>query len=411
MKIVDITAKEIADSRKNPTLSVTVVCEDGSKGTFEVPSGASTGDTEACELRDGPEPYAHVRTAMDNVMGEIKVALLGRDVYDQKTIDDTMIALDGTPQKSRLGGNSLIGVSVAACKAAAQSQKRELFQYLRYLTLVPASHKKSPYLFMNLVNGGKHAKSALAFQEYMVVPHTENIQEAYDMGIKIMHLVDQIITERYGAEMLKIGDEGGVALDVSNVEIPMQILTEIRDTHQFPAPFSIALDIAATSFFNNGLYQVGDESLDTETFRTRLQGYAELYNLLSIEDPFEEHDEASFRHLHRELPKLKVVGDDLTTTNADRIKAAVHTDSINAVIIKPNQVGTVSETLSAIATARSFNVECIVSHRSGETHDTFIADLAYAFGTFGIKVGAPRRPERLKKIERLIDISKMPATL
>ena len=405
MKITDITAQEIKDSRTNPTLSVTVICEDGSQGTFDVPSGASTGATEACELRDGPESYAHVQHAIDHVTGEIKTALVGREVTNQRDLDETMLALDGTPQKSRLGGNAIIGVSVAACKAAAKSEQKELFSYLKYLSLIPVSHHTAPYLFMNLVNGGKHAKSALAFQEYMIVPQTENLQDAYDIGLEVMHLVDQTIIERYGQEKFVVGDEGGVALDVPNVEVPLQILSEIRDSHLFKAPFSIALDIAATSFFANGLYQLGDESIDKEAFSTKLVKFAADYKLISIEDPFEETDSASFHLLKEQLPNVKIVGDDLTTTNATRIKDAIASDSISAVIIKPNQVGTVTETLDAMLMAREKGIDCIVSHRSGETHDTFIADLAFAFGTFGIKVGAPRKPERLAKIERLIQLS------
>lgn len=411
MKIVDITAKEIADSRKNPTLSVTVHCEDGSAGTFDVPSGASTGATEACELRDGPEPFAHVRNAIEHVTGEIKQALLGMDVKEQKSIDEKMIAVDGTPNKSRLGGNALIGVSVATCKAAAATEKQELFMYLRYLELVPPSHKIAPYLFMNLINGGKHAKSSLAFQEYMIVPHTESVEDAYSVGLEAMALVDKMIIDRYGAESFVIGDEGGVALDVPNVELPLQILTEVRDSHTFKAPFTIALDIAATSFFSNGLYHVDEESLDTKALSERLLKYAQLYNISSIEDPFEENNASSFKDLMREIPHTLIVGDDLTTTNAGRIQAAAHNKSISAVIIKPNQVGTVTETIAAIAAARLAGIECIVSHRSGETNDSFIADLAFAFGVYGIKVGAPRKPERLAKIERLVALSKMKQTI
>ena len=402
MKIARITAEEITDSRNNPTLNVTVVCEDGSAGSFAVPSGASTGKTEAYELRDGGQPHGHMTTAIHNITTEISGALVGKEVGNQKELDDIMIKLDGTENKSRLGGNSLIGVSVAACAAAAKAKRVEVFQHLRSLADIPRSHDRAPFLYMNLVNGGKHAATKLAFQEYMVVPKTESPWEALSIGREAMDQVDERITAEYGADKLVIGDEGGVALDVDDVEVPLKILSSIREGLGVRGAFDLAMDVAASSFFANGKYRAGGSVLSTEELSAMFSTYASAYGLISIEDPFDETDFTSFAALKTALPQTIIVGDDLTTTNVHRVQAAVEAGSIGAVIIKPNQIGTVSETLETMAFARAHEVHCIVSHRSGETMDTFIADLAYAFGVFGIKVGAPRAKERMAKIDRLI---------
>jgi len=405
MKITHIKAEEMLDSRNNPTLSVTVACEDGSSGTFAVPSGASTGATEALELRDGGEAHGHMTTAIKNIETEIRAALVGSDANDQAGLDAKMLELDGTPNKSRLGGNALIGVSVAACRAAAASKKVQPYEHLRSLIQMVASHEKAPFLYMNLINGGKHANTRLAFQEYMIVPETESPKEALALGLEVMRLVDERVTAEYGPEKLVIGDEGGVALDVDDVETPLRVLSDAKAALGTRGTFRFALDIAASSFFKDGAYSVGGNALTPEALADRVGALAVAYDLLSVEDPFEENDFASFARLKAKMSATKVVGDDLTTTNVERLQRAIHAESIGAVVIKPNQVGTVSETLDAMALAREHGIDCIVSHRSGETVDSFISDLAFAFGVFGQKTGAPRTKERMVKIERLIELT------
>ncbi len=405
MKITLVTAEEIRDSRGNPTVRATVLCEDGSTGSFAVPSGASTGTAEAVELRDSAARGAHVSLALERITTEINGALTGVEVADQKKIDALLLALDGTENKSRLGGNSMIGVSAAACRAAAASRGVELYAYLRTLADIAPSHETAPFLYMNLINGGAHAATRLAFQEYMIVPQTESPREALALGSEVLRRVEEYSASRYSPAARTVGDEGGIALDVEDTEIPLKILSEIRDALPKQDSFRIALDIAASSFFRDGSYRIGERALSSEELGERLAAYAAAYGLLSIEDPFEETDFVSFARLQAALPATKIVGDDLTTTNARRVQKAIDEQSIEAVIIKPNQIGTVSETLETMALARKHSVDCIVSHRSGETMDAFIADLAFAFGTFGIKVGAPRAKERMVKIERLIELA------
>lgn len=407
MKITRVTASEIRDSRNRPTLAVRVLCEDGSEGTFSVPSGASTGRHEAHELRDGPTSQSHVSHAIDNVTKGINTALSGIEVTDQKKIDTTLTELDGTSDKSRLGGNALIGVSIANAKAAARTTHLELYEYLRTLARISPSRQGAPLLYMNVINGGKHAKSRLAFQEYMIVPQTETLEESLGLGVQVLQSVEQNISERYGKSACVIGDEGGVALDVKDPEVPLQILHAVKQNFGERGNFRLALDIAGSSLFINSFYQIGGRALSKDALMERLVRYASTYDLLSIEDPFEEEDFASFRELKSRIPRTTIVGDDLTTTNSKRVGQAINENSIGAVIIKPNQIGTLSETLETMSLAREHRIDCIVSHRSGETTDTFIADLAFAFGVFGIKVGAPRTRERLSKIERLIEIESL----
>lgn len=405
MKITLVTAEEIRDSRGNPTVRAIVLCEDGSTGSFAVPSGASTGTAEAVELRDSAERGAHVSLAIERITTEMNAALAGIEVTDQGKIDALLLELDGTENKSRLGGNSMIGVSVAACRAAAASRGVELYAYLRTLADIAPSHETAPFLYMNLINGGAHAATRLAFQEYMIVPQTESPREALALGTEVLRRLEEYSAAQYSPAARTIGDEGGIALDVEDIETPLKILDEIRGTLPKQGSFRIALDIAASSFFKDGSYRIGEHALSSEELGGRLAAYAAAYDLLSIEDPFEENDFASFAKLQTALPATKIVGDDLTTTNARRVQKAIDERSIEAVIIKPNQIGTVSETLETMALARKHAIDCIVSHRSGETMDAFIADLAFAFKTFGIKAGAPRAKERMAKITRLIELA------
>lgn len=398
-KITKILAEEIKDSRGNPTLKVTVFCEDKSD-SFSVPSGASTGAHEAHELRD--EDGRGVKNAIDKVNNIISPVLIGQDILNQKEIDRIMIELDGTPNKDNLGGNSMIGVSIACAKVASKVSGVEVFEHLRTLAEIKPS-RKAPYLYMNLINGGKHAKNNLAFQEYHIVPDTENVEEAVEIGIKIQNSLKEIIIKNLGEESVVFGDEGGFAPKISDIRKPLEYLSEAIKENNLEGKVRLALDVASTSFYENNLYKIDGKDIGKDELLNIYNSLIKEFNLLSIEDPFYEEGFESFRKL-RENNNIKVVGDDLTVTNKVLLKEAIEKGSINAMIIKPNQIGTLSETLETMQLARENDVKLIVSHRSGETDDDFIADLAYAFNCFGLKSGAPTKPERMVKYKRLIKI-------
>lgn len=403
-KITDIKAEQILDSRKNPTLKVSVFTDD-SIGVFEVPSGASTGKYEACELRDNDSGKGPVQDAIKQIEGIIKPALIGISVLEQNTIDKIMIDLDGTPQKTKLGGNSMIGVSIACAKAAAQEEKVEIYEYLKSITSIKPSREK-PLLYFNLINGGKHAKSDLAFQEYHIVPQVESIEESVKICREIQTKLDELILEKFG-KILPKGDEGGVALPTEDIELPLSLLKEAVNNLNYNDKIMFALDVAASSFYDHdkGIYKFENREWATRDMIELYKKITAEYKMVSIEDPLDEEDFEGFALLQKTIPDIKIVGDDLTVTNKTRLKMAIDKKSIEAIIIKPNQIGTLSETIETIKMARDNNIDCIVSHRSGETMDTFISDLVYAFGCFGIKAGALGPKERDVKYERLISIT------
>ncbi len=398
-KISDIKAEEIKDSRGNPTLKVSVSVE-GISDSFSVPSGASTGAHEAHVLE--------TKEAIKKVNNIIAPALIGKDVLNQKEIDQIMIKLDGTPNKDNLGGNSMIGVSIACAKVAAKVSNIEVFEYLRTLAKIKLS-RKVPYLYMNLINGGEHANNDLVFQEYHIVPDTEDISEAVEIGIKIQNTLKEIINRELGAESIVLGDEGGFAPKISDIRKQLLFLTEALKQNYLLEKVFLSLDVASSSFYNvdKGFYTVDGKNISKEELTNIYNSLIKEFNLFSIEDPFDEEDFEGFKELKDFNSKLIVVGDDLTVTNKILLKQAIEKGSINAMIIKPNQIGTLSETLETMQLARKNNIELIVSHRSGETDDDFIADLAYAFGCFGLKAGAPEKPERKVKYDRLIKIFKI----
>lgn len=400
MKITKIDAIQILDSRGNPTLSVRVFSGEDF-GEFAVPSGASTGSFEAVEKRDGDKSYFRGLSVLKTieVISQIEGELVGINVEDQQKIDQTLKKLDGTKNKTRLGGNALIGVSIASSKLAAKLLKQPLFEYLRTLNNIKPS-QKVPYLFMNLINGGKHAQSKLAFQEYMIVPLSESVDEALNSGTLILNDLKKLIVQKLGPQSANIGDEGGFVLDTSDVKMPLILLQEVIDKNNLTDKVKLALDVAASSFFEDGKYLLGDKQLTPNQLLKEYFSLIKQFPVISIEDPFFEDDFDSFTALHADFDGL-VVGDDLTVTSLERLKQALDQKSINAIIIKPNQIGTLTETLDTMRTARDNNIECIISHRSGETTDDFIADLSYAFGCFGLKSGAPQRGERVAKYNRL----------
>ncbi|HAU07936.1 MAG: Enolase [Candidatus Yanofskybacteria bacterium GW2011_GWF1_44_227] len=402
-KIKSISAEKILDSRGNATVSVTVEATGGS-GSFSVPSGASTGTFEANEIKD-------IARVINNIETKISPKLVGMDVTDQENIDETLVSLDGTTNKSNLGGNATIGVSIACAKAAAKSLGQELFEYLNGLSEIKPS-RSVPFLFMNLINGGKHAHSKLPFQEYHVVPQTESIEEALDMGTKIFKALREKIDKEMAPSFSNVGDEGGATVDVGqtietdDVFIPLTLLSETIDELELKGKVRLAMDVAASSFFENGNYAIG-KNLNSQELYEIYKEMLSKYDIMSIEDPFSEDEFNMFSQILKENNGLYIVGDDLTVTNTKRLEMAIAAKSINAIIIKPNQIGTLTETLNTMKLARDNDIECIVSHRSGETEDDFIADLAYAFRCFGLKSGAPNRGERVAKYNRLQHITSL----
>ena len=401
-KITKILGEEIEDSRGNPTLKVTVWAGEFS-GSFSVPSGASTGAHEAHELRDGNKKG--VTVALGKVNNEIAKVLVGQDVLNQKEIDRLMIELDGTPNKDNLGGNSMIGVSIACAKLAAKISGVETYEYLRTLAEIKPS-RKIPYLYMNLINGGKHAKNNLAFQEYHVVIGMDDVEEAVHSGVLIQNSLKKFIHEDLPDDMLVLGDEGGYAPKLTNIRKPLEYLAKAVKENNLGSQARLALDVAASSFYENGMYNVDGKKITQEELLATYNSLIKEFNLISIEDSFDEEDFEGFRKLKNANDGLVVVGDDLTVTNKTLVQKAIDEGSINGMIVKPNQIGTLSETLETMQLAREHDIELIVSHRSGETDDDFIADLAYAFGTFGLKTGSPIKAERMIKYRRLIEILK-----
>ena len=404
-KITNITAVEILDSRKNPTLRVSTFA-DNYKGIFEVPSGASTGKYEACELRDENNSKSGVNKAINQIETAIKPALIGLEIDNQAQIDETMLKLDGTPQKTNLGGNSMIGVSIAASKAAAYSKEIEIYQYLRELANIKKS-KEKPFLYFNLINGGKHTNTDLAFQEYHIVPQTENLEESTNICNEVEKKLSEIILKEFGQNFQK-GDEGGIALPVSDVIKPLLLLKEAVDSLNYTDKVMFAMDVAASSFYSKkeDHYYFMNKSWSRDEMLELYEKIISDFPIISIEDPLDEEDFEGFALIQKNMPEIKIIGDDLTVTNKERLKKAIKSKSIKGIIIKPNQIGTLTETIETIRLARENNIDCIVSHRSGETMDTFIGDLTYAFGCYGIKAGALGPKERNVKYERLINITK-----
>ncbi len=418
--ISKILAEEIKDSRGNPTIKVTVWARDNS-GSFSVPSGASTGIHEAHELRD-PEPEQArygagkhgkgVKMAIDKVNNVIAPVLVGKNILNQKEIDRIMIELDSSRNKDNLGANSMVGVSIACAKAAAKITNQETYQYLQTLAEIKPS-RQVPYLFMNLIEGGKHTSNMLAFQEYHVVPDTENAADALDMGIKIQNALKEIIEKDLGKKYVVLGDEGGFAPKINDIRKPLLYLSEAIKQNNFKNKVFLSLDVAASSFFKparesiewNGYYKIGEKDVSSAELMDIYDSLIFEFDLFSIEDPFNEEDFKNFKNLKEKNKNLIVVGDDLTVSNKFRLNEAIEKKSINAMIIKPNQIGTLSETLETMKLARENDIKLIVSHRGEETEDDFIADLAYAFGCFGLKAGSSFRPERMVKYQRLIKIS------
>jgi enolase len=405
-KIKSIIAREIKDSRGKPTVEVELETEKGSF-TASVASGASTGENEALELRDADG--RGVSTAIKNINEIIAPKLKGSDVLNQKGIDELMISLDGTENKAKLGANAILPVSIAICRAGAAAKKVSLYKYIAELTGSPLSvdHYQLPLAMFNILNGGAHAKNDLDIQEFMIIPHKKTFAENLVVCNKAFNTLKGIISKNFGAEHLGLGDEGGFAPPIATAE---QALYLLKNASAGEPEIKFALDCAASEFYDTSAGSVGKYNLEGRemTKVELLEFYESLVNsfpIISIEDPFSEEDWQGFESIVRQLgKKIIVVGDDLTTTNIKRIKEAHSKLACNGVILKLNQIGTVSETIEASNMAKSFGWKTIVSHRSGETMDNFIADLSVGLKADFLKAGSPAKPERMVKYQRLLEI-------
>lgn len=400
--IKDVKAREILDSRGNPTVEVDVLCEDGSFGRSSVPSGASTGINEALELRDNDHRYMGkgVLKAVSNVNDIIRPRLIGMDVTKQRDIDSLLISIDGTENKSQIGANAMLGVSLSCLKAASQHKKVDLYEYL-------GAGKNLPIPMMNILNGGAHADNNLDFQEFMIVPFGNSFKERLRKGAEVFHTLKKVLkSNNYSTS---VGDEGGFAPNLkSNIEAFDLILEAITKAGYKPGEdVSLALDIAASQFYEDGKYVLKGENkiLDREGLISFYEELVNKYPIISIEDGLEETDFEGFKLLTEKLGnKIQLVGDDLFVTNAKLLQKGIEMGACNAILLKVNQIGTVSETLDTIELAKKHNYKTIISHRSGETEDNFIADFAVGLDLGQIKTGSLSRTDRTCKYNQLLRI-------
>lgn len=404
--IADVTAREILDSRGNPTIEVDVVLDTLAIGRAAVPSGASTGENEAVELRDGdPARYGGkgVLKAVENVLSEIRPAVLGLDAFDQQALDHQLIELDGTENKSKLGANAILGVSLAAAKACANELGMPLY---RYLGGVGAT--RLPVPMMNILNGGAHADNNVDIQEFMIMPlGAPNFSEGLRMGAEVFHTLKKVLKGK--GLNTAVGDEGGFAPNLqSNEEALMVIMQAIQEAGYVPgSDISIALDSAASSFYEGGLYNLAAEG-SKKTAAELVDFYSDLVNrypIVSIEDGLDENDWEGWKLLTEKLAsRIQIVGDDLFVTNIQLLKRGIDLAVANSILIKLNQIGTLTETIDAVNLATAAGYTSVVSHRSGETEDTTISDLVVALGTGQIKTGSASRTDRIAKYNQLLRI-------
>ncbi len=404
--ITDVFAREILDSRGNPTVEVEVVLDDGSFGRAAVPSGASTGQFEAVELRDGDSARylgKGVRQAVENVNEIIAPEVMGIDATDQRLVDSTLLALDGTPNKSKLGANAILGVSLAVAKAAAESTELTLYSYIG-----GANAHELPVPMMNILNGGAHADNNVDLQEFMVMPvGATTFAEGLRMCAEIYHTLKGVLQERgLGAS---VGDEGGFAPNLESNEAALQIIVDAVEKagYSMGEQIMIALDPATSEIYRDGAYHLDGEGrvLSSEEMVEFWVDLCDRYPIVSLEDGMAEEDWDGWRLLTERLgTKVQLVGDDLFVTNTERLRRGIETGVANSILIKLNQIGTLTETLECIEMARRAGYTCVISHRSGETEDTTIADVAVAVNAGQIKTGAPARSDRVAKYNQLLRI-------
>ncbi|MDH4658896.1 phosphopyruvate hydratase [Corynebacterium pyruviciproducens] len=401
--IEDLTAREILDSRGNPTVEVDVILADGAVGRAAVPSGASTGVHEAHELRDGGDRYLGkgVEQAVANVDEKISDAIIGIDATDQRLVDTTMIELDGTDNKSDLGANAILGVSMAVARAAADSAELPLYRYIGGPTA-----NVLPVPMMNILNGGAHADSGVDVQEFMIAPiGFDSFREALRAGSEVYHTLKSVIKEK--GLSTGLGDEGGFAPSVDSTKAALDLIVEAIKKAGFEPgkDIALALDVASSEFYDNGKYHFEGGEHTAEEMAKVYEELIENYPIVSIEDPLQEDDWEGYTALTAAIgDKVQIVGDDFFVTNPARLKEGIEKKAANALLVKVNQIGTLTETFDAVELAHRAGYHTMMSHRSGETEDTTIADLAVALGCGQIKTGAPARSERVAKYNRLLRI-------
>ncbi len=401
--IEQIAAREILDSRGNPTVEVEVALIDGTVARAAVPSGASTGEHEAVELRDGGSRYGGkgVQKAVEGVLDEIAPAVIGLSADEQRLVDQTLLDLDGTSGKSRLGANAILGVSLAVARAAAESAGLPLFRYLGG----PNAHIL-PVPMFNILNGGAHADTGVDVQEFMVAPiGAPNFKEAVRWGAEVYHSLKSVL-KKQGLNT-GLGDEGGFAPDVAGTHAALDLICSAIEAAGFKpgTDVALALDVAATEFFRDGAYQFEKQSQNTAQMTEFYAKLLDAYPLVSIEDPLSEDEWDGWAELTAAIgDRVQIVGDDLFVTNPERLEEGIERGVANALLVKVNQIGTLTETLDAVALAHNSGYRTMMSHRSGETEDTTIADLAVAVGSGQIKTGAPARSERVAKYNQLMRI-------
>ena len=403
--ITRVQAREILDSRGNPTVEVDVYLSDESFGRAAVPSGASTGEHEAVELRDGDQNRFLGKGALNavrNVNQQIAPIVKGYNALDQKTLDKCMIDLDGTPNKSNLGANAILGVSMAVSRAAAASQNLPLYRHLNSDACL------LPVPMLNIINGGSHADNNVDIQEFMIFPiGADSFSHALRMGVEIFHYLKKVLNSK--GLNTSVGDEGGFAPNLSSNEEAIEIILEAveKSDYSIGKDISLALDAAASEFYIDGGYRLESENrtLTSDEMVEYFEGLTNKYPIVSIEDGLAENDWEGWEVLNSKLgSKIQIVGDDLTVTNIPRLQRAIDEQSMNAILIKLNQIGTVTETVEAVELARETEFGVIISHRSGETEDTFIADFAVAMGMGQIKTGSASRTDRICKYNQLLRI-------
>ena len=402
--IKKIKGRQFFDSRGFPTVSVDVELSDGSLGSSIVPSGASTGSYEAHELRDQNDLYLNksVFNAINNINTKISLALEGKNSLDQNLIDKTMLDLDGSPNKKNLGANAILGVSIANCKAAAVSKKLEIYQYLN-----TSGKFTLPFPMLNIINGGAHANNSLQIQEFMIRPDgAKSFEECMQMSFLVIQNLKKILIKSNFST--NVGDEGGFAPSLKNDEAALDLILEAIEISKYKPgiDFNLCLDVAANELFDGKNYNMNiDNPLNNDQMISFYENLVEKYPIKSIEDPIFEDDWVTWNSLTEKIGnKSQIVGDDLFVTNPERLKKGIHSKSANAILIKVNQIGTVTETLKTIQLAQENNFNTIISHRSGDTEDAFISDLAVATNSNQIKTGSLARSERVSKYNRLLKI-------
>lgn len=399
-KIKNIFAREILDSRGNPTVEVEVTIESGIKEIASVPSGASTGKNEAIELRDNDNTRYHgkgVLKAVSNVNNIIAPLLIGKDCLNQEEIDRLMIEKDGTDNKSNLGANAILGVSLAVLKCASKYQGKELYEYL-------GNNYSMPKCMMNILNGGAHAGNKLDFQEFMIVPSKDEYRENLRMGSEIFNTLKEVLKSKN--LLTGVGDEGGFAPDIDTADVALELIKEAieRSGYTLGKDVFLALDVAASEFYKDGKYIINNKEYNIEELTNYYQELVDKYHIISIEDGMAEEDYEGWKLLTEKLSNIQLVGDDLFVTNKKLLEKGIDMGIANAILIKLNQIGTVTETLETIKLAKDNNYKTIISHRSGETEDNYIADFAVGLNLGQIKTGSLSRGERTSKYNRLLRI-------